>query len=397
MTKHVWGLCLLLWAASVAAEGEPDGTTVRGGGWAEQTEVEGEGEVPVVGGNLVSARGRALALARQNAVAAAVAKVVPAEKLEQRQTILRGAVYRRDALYVRRYRILEEGEQGRMFRVRVAVELDSKRLFSDLRKLLGEGDVGTTPTTVRAVCLRMDVRPSSIAGVAALMRTRLAAAGFSIPSNASGCGVELVVGLTVREAEGVRGLGLAGAHSRMQLALKNVGAALLLERTQEDWGVAATLEEAQRMAARQTLERATSLVVQALQRHWPRGQGQQVVRVSGVASLRQHQAIQRFMERKVPGVRRVTPRRFERREVWFRVVGGTSRELASLLASHEFRSFIPERPAGARGPEFRSFIPRDTASRSAPSGTRGPAREFKTFRLEVRSEGGGSLWMSVTQ
>ena len=49
--------------------------------------------------------------------------------------------------------------------------------------------------------------------------------------------------------------------------------------------------------------------------------------------------------------------------------------LSHQTVEQELGCFIPERPAGARGPELGCFIPRAVAtSRSAPTGARGPAR-----------------------
>jgi len=326
-------------------------------------EVEGFGEAPVVGGNLVSARRRALDLARQDAVARTVAGEVPPEKLAEQQATLRGGLYKRHRLYVRSYRVLEEARDGRLFRVRVAVVLDSKRLLHDLRRLLGL-KASSEPVVGRPlVCLVAQGSPGP-----ALERA-LSAAGFSTRSGAgAGCGVRVAASVALEDLEGVRGVALPGAKASVRVrATLGAGADLLVEGSAQGLGAASSAVEARRIAAQRAVDRVIPELVAALERQWPRSaqQGRRVVRVSGITSLQQQETIRLFLERRVPGVRRVLPARFEQGEIWLAVAGGSPQELARSLASQDLGC----------GPS--------------------PTPDCKPLRLRLRSVSGGTLWLTV--
>lgn len=308
-------------------------------------EFEGAGEAHVVGENLVTARRRAMDRAREDALAAAVATLIDSEQVTAHADKLRGSIYKRHQAYVRRYRVLEEGQEGRVFRVRVAVVIDSKRLLSDLRRLLGITTGGAEqgrPTVAVRVELQGAGDGSTLGGrLATWLEGRLAAAGFSTERGGQGeatAKLQLSAQVQVAAETGVRGLGLAGARGQaaVKLALRKEGS-LVIQGSGAGWGVSAGLEPAQRMAAERALEQATRPVLEAMQRQWT--SGHHVVRVSGVASFDQVTAINRFLAEKVPGVRRVLPRRLERGEVWFVVSGGSSREIVGQISQHDFQSF----------------------------------------------------------
>ena len=101
-------------------------------------EFEGTGEVPIVGGNQVSARKRAILAARRDAVSKAVAALLPEGKMTELQQSLSRDIYARAGLYVRTYRVLEEAKQARLYRVKIAAQVLVSRLRQDLSRLTGE-------------------------------------------------------------------------------------------------------------------------------------------------------------------------------------------------------------------------------------------------------------------
>ena len=76
-------------------------------------EFEGVGEVPVVGGNQVSARKRAILAARRDAVSKAVATLLPESKMAELEQGLTRDIYPRVELYVGTYQVQEEAKQAR--------------------------------------------------------------------------------------------------------------------------------------------------------------------------------------------------------------------------------------------------------------------------------------------
>lgn len=87
----------------------------------------GAGQAPVVGGNAVSARERALGEAFKQAVDQALNTILePARRAAEGRTV--NLVLSRPRLYVTRYRTLEEGEVGPLYRVRLEAEIDENAL-----------------------------------------------------------------------------------------------------------------------------------------------------------------------------------------------------------------------------------------------------------------------------
>jgi len=325
--------------------------------------------VPVVGGNIVSARKRALDLARRNAVSVAVATLLTAEQVTAQQTALNGTVYRRHVLYVRSYRVLEEGDLGHQFRVRVAAVLDLKRLQSDLQRLLGLERPGGKPV----VCLSSQARVAELGATLVVLRERLTAAGFPPHGGTQGavCVATLTLGLVVEPADGVRGLSLDGARAQIVVKLDMSDGTTLFSRSEQEWGVGASPAVARLMASCGALDRAMPALVRALRQQWPHGaasQDRQVVRITGIRTTQQYRAIQVFLEKKVPGVRQVSPRRLDRGQVSFDLVGGILQQVARLLAGHEHLLPSADQTTGLQSP---------------------------SFRLKLRGINGGTLWMTV--
>ena len=88
----------------------------------------GAAEVTIVGGNVASARERALTEALKQAVDQAIAALVPDARAKQPKLVVQ--VLGRSRAYVRRYRALEEGERGRgLYGVRIEAEIDESALL----------------------------------------------------------------------------------------------------------------------------------------------------------------------------------------------------------------------------------------------------------------------------
>lgn len=326
----------------------------------DHPEFEGQGEVKVVGGNLVSARRGALRNARRDAVARAVAERIPAEKLEALRVRLRSSIYRRASRYIRTYRVLEEGRQGSLFRIRVAVALNSKRLQSDLDKLLGATTKPGQRGTAR-IGLWLVVTPPD-AGLEASMRARaqatLGGAGYSAVKVVQKPGRDwanvgrarstaFLIKATVElaRASGVRGLDLQGARATARVWLGMVATKTgMAESTEQAWGAGAQPQEASSAAARRALDRALGLVLARLGDRLRPGKlsaGQRVLHVSGLTSYRQYHRITRILREQIPGVTGCELRRVGKGEVWYAVATNHSaKRLAGALERQTFGGFM---------------------------------------------------------
>src|SRR5262249_28919490 len=99
---------------------------------AQGTSFEGAGQAPIVAGDKVRARARALDDAFRAAVDSAAAALLEPAVLAQRQSALKLTVEPKARRYVTGYRVLDEGEQGSTFHLRVAAEIALDRLERDL-------------------------------------------------------------------------------------------------------------------------------------------------------------------------------------------------------------------------------------------------------------------------
>ncbi|MES1204937.1 MAG: hypothetical protein ABUS79_03280 [Pseudomonadota bacterium] len=107
----------------------------------------GAGEVAIVGGNVASARERALADAVKQAVDQAITALIPDGRATQPKTV--SQVLGRARGYVRRYRTLEEGERGRgLYGVRIEADIDEmalQRAFDRPTPSVGCGAAAAAP------------------------------------------------------------------------------------------------------------------------------------------------------------------------------------------------------------------------------------------------------------
>jgi hypothetical protein len=110
-------------AATSPGAGSPSGAAGGIGGGRV-----GAAEVTIVGGNVASARERALTDAFKQAVDQALTTVIPEARAAQPKTVVQ--VLGRARSYIRRYRTVEEGERGRgLYGVRIEADVDEAALL----------------------------------------------------------------------------------------------------------------------------------------------------------------------------------------------------------------------------------------------------------------------------
>ncbi len=189
-------------------------------GWSgpAAAEYEGNAAVPIVGGNQVSARRRALLLARRDAVSRAVASLLSEERIAALEARLRKEIHARASHYVRSHRVLEESQEARRFRVKVAARLDMSRLEEDLNRLIGpdKSPPGSPPPSRVHLSHRFDESwPLASRGTAkARVLAKLKARGLRVQSgDAPGVPrgndetLGIVVALSIAENQAIRGTG----------------------------------------------------------------------------------------------------------------------------------------------------------------------------------------------
>jgi len=264
-------------------------------------EYEGVGEVPVVGGNQVSARRRALELARRDAVGQAVVALLPEGKAEALGDQIRSEIHARAGVYVRTYRVLEERQAARRFRVKVAARLDISRLQDDLNRLVGikpgeggAGEAGQPPRLVVSFERSFPAAgraPARAALISALARHDLRlSSGKAAESDAAGeAGVALVATLATPESKQIRGTAWPARRVTLTLRLLQ-GATEVTRSSAAAWGAAPTIDAALARALKPCLKKGLAALLKhdrARAMLAMRRTGWLEVRVVGVNSARQ--------------------------------------------------------------------------------------------------------------
>jgi hypothetical protein len=308
---------------------------------AAAPEYEGEGVAQIVGGNVVSARRRALKAAQREAVVQAVEAHLPAGHTGP-QTQPSVQIHRRFARYLERYRVLTEEQQGRHFHIRIAATLDLGRLRRDLAAALGGSGAPSSGEVRIRLAVRTETRPPAPAinqRLAARVVSRLRWLGFEVAADGAAARVTSVV--SIRPAEAVRGVALPSAHASTTISVAPAAAQV----TGQGWGVGRRQAEADEAAAIRSVESAMSRLVPVLRSRWPSSltrSGRHVVRVSGVRSFSQFAAIREACAEKTGGVRSCLPRRFTRGEACFLVTTTAALKtsaLAAAFAKHRFEGY----------------------------------------------------------
>lgn len=249
------------------------------------SEVEGKGESTVIGGNVVSARRRALASAAGDAVGRAAVVRVGSEAAARETERLR-AIHARAGQILRRYRVLEERQDGNRFLVRIAAVIDEERLQQELARLgLTHGGGGTAAPRLT---LQVAGDPVLAKTLRSALRTTLVEEGFPVEEGSCRAGAGCVEGtVTLLARDEVRGLALPLIQVRLSIALRLGGAPALASKG-EAWGWGAN-------AAAPAIERALASLFPPLraelQRRHPRPTS--ALRIAGVSSLPQLLALER--------------------------------------------------------------------------------------------------------
>ena len=308
---------------------------------ADDPTFEALGQAPIAGGDRVRARDRALDEAFRQAVEQAVATILEPQVIAARASQLKLSVYPKARSYMTTWSIVEEGDQGALFQVRVSAQVAVARLARDV-----QAPQAVKPAPAQkgkaAVCLveRREAAPWTPSSLekelarAATARGVEAAplGGRCAPATqgatgaaddlddrqagalAKGTGAQgALVGLvTARETGVVRGTALATAHAEARLHLvesdgRPIGAATV-ER--DDWD--ATADGALAAASREALDGALRAIGPRISDRWPSGgaAGGVVAHVAGVEHFAALQALSRTLA-STPGVGGVTPRRFD--------------------------------------------------------------------------------------
>lgn len=315
---------------------------------AEEPSFEALGQASIVAGDTVRARERALEEAFRQAVEQAVATLLEPKVIAERASQLKLSVYPKARGYVTTYRVLQEGEQGGLFQVRVAAQVAVGRLARAVNAPQAVKPA-LAPRPKAVVCLVEKRAPAGWAPSSLEQQLVLAvgARGVEVTPLAGHCwpvkfgqGDDRVVwpdpddlddvgaGKAARDkgAQGaivgtlaivpagtIRGTPLLVAQAKVSLHLVEADGrpSAVSDGTGEASGT--TFAAAADGAARAALDRAARTLGPHIGAKWPTtaasGAGV-ILHVSGVERYAQLQSLLRVLQA-IPGVGAVSPRRFE--------------------------------------------------------------------------------------
>jgi hypothetical protein len=235
----------------------------------------GAAEVSIVGGNVASARERALTEAMKQAVEQALATAFPEARTQQPKTVTQ--VLGRARTYVRRYRTIEEGERGRgLYALKIEADVDEAglaRAFDKATTASGGGQTGaTTAGAAPAYFLVGAAAPDALAAAArgfATSGARVQPAPPEVTDPAKAVELAARSGLTMvafvngtATAEGkVRGPGLEAASCSLAVRVLAAGSGLAVADESES---ARGFSERADGARTECFQRAAALVIPRL-------------------------------------------------------------------------------------------------------------------------------------
>lgn len=324
---------------------------------AQEPAFEALGQAPVVGGDHVRARERALEEAFRQAVEQAVATVLDPQAIVQRTSDLKLRIYPRARTFVSNYRVLEEGEVSGLFQVRISAQVSTARLARELTQpqsgMSGLPRLSAKPRAI--VCVHADAPEVPEAGEKALrelLATRNVEALPPPPSCTEDAAAEAakiggaqaaVVGIVALQPAGpIRGTDRVAAEAKAKLKLVDPQGRTSAEGSGERQAYDVTVDRAGQLAARDALSDAARAIAPQLAQKWAPAApaGGVSVQLSGFGRYADYQAIVRALQA-LPGVAGVEPRRFQRgqAELVVRTQSGAGQLAAGL-------SRVP--PAGVR-------------------------------------------------
>jgi hypothetical protein len=292
---------------------------------AQEPAFEALGQAPIVAGDRVRARERALDEALRQAVEQAAGTVLSPDELVGRASDLKLRVYPKAKQYVSTYRILDEGEATPgTFQVHLSAQVATGKLARDLATTSGMTGLPRLPTRLRAVVCAQSGDVASAGAADKAIKDVLAARNVEAiaPPNCSDndaaqaarqSGAQgAVTALVDAKPEGlIRGTDKQGAHARTRVHVLEPDGRVSADADTEKDAYGDAEARALADAAREAVADALLRLQPALGQKWSQAaptSGVQV-RLSGIQHYADYQLVVRALQA-LPGVAAVEPRRF---------------------------------------------------------------------------------------
>jgi hypothetical protein len=330
---------------------------------AQEPLFEALGQAPIVAGDRVRARERALDEALRQAVEQATATVLEPSDLVARASDLKLRIYPKAKSYVANYRILDEGEQPPgTFQVHLSASVATGRLARDLSGATANVAVAAVKKTRAVVCATVngdgsDAMPAADKVLRELIVARRVdalpgpqpcdPAGAASVARSGSAQAALTAEVQVMPAGEIRGTTLAAASAHAVVKLVEPDGRVSASGDAERGGYAGAGSQAATAATRAAVVEAARTIEPMLAQRWSTQSGPTggvVVRVTGMSRWAEYVALTRALGA-LPGVAAVEPRRFVRGEVDLLVRTASA---AAQLAAHLSRVPPPGLRVGVR-------------------------------------------------
>ena len=308
---------------------------------------EATGQAPIMSGDRVRARERALDDAFRQVVEHATQALLDPAIFSARSSELKLRIFPKARIYVGNYRVLDEGAIGTTFQVHLSAQIATARLSRDLSpfgsttsKAPEQVQLPRLPNKV-LVCSDPRGRDSAVKLTTAMHRE----ASFLQPCDemqlqqllraGEGEGA-LVVWVTVDDAGTIRGSDLAAAHARAEAKWIDREGKVKGDEAKEKDGYGAKIADARDRAATLAIELAVSALEPVVIAKTPKATGTLRARIEGVSQFSDLTAVIHALS-SIPGVFEVTPARFRRGQVDVEISTGLSE--AQIIGSLGRMSF----------------------------------------------------------
>ncbi len=338
-----------------------------------------DGMAAIISGNTVIARDKAIDDALRKAVEQAVGTLVSSDSMAENYKVIHDKILAQTAGYVQRYKILTEGAEGDIYRVKIQAEVEKTNLMNDLRAL---GLLHVLKEKPKVMVL-FEEKIGGLYGTTAwedvgqaesTITEKLTNAGFNVV-DAQTVKANITRDKALRMLEGDNAAAAAeGLKYGAQVVItgkalsKNAGGKLYGTRMQSlqatlqarvirtdtgkvissrsETGTQAHIDELQggALAIKEASEKLANALIQDIVKQWSSevyGRSQEItVMISGLVSYRHLSAIKLFLEKETQGVRAVHQKSYLGGTAELMIdYGGKSSNIADALANQSFTGF----------------------------------------------------------
>jgi len=341
--------------------------------------ITADGFAAIIGGNTVIARDKAVDDALRKAVEQAVGTMISSDSMTENYKVIHDKILARTSGYVEKYKILSEGPERDLYRVRVQAEIGNADLTSDLNALGLLHVMVEKPKVMVIIDEKMgglyEATGSDAVGQAeSTIMEKLINAGFNVVDAATvRSNISRDKALRILEgdnkaaaAEGlkygaqvvisgkafsksaisrIRGTNMQSIQATIQARVIRTDTAKVIA-SKSATGAQAHIDEMQggALAIKEASEKLADELIEMIVKQWSGevyGRSQEItVMINGLTSYQHLAAVKKILEKETQGVKAVHQRSFAGGVAELAIdYGGKSSNIADDLSNRKFRGF----------------------------------------------------------